>query len=131
MPDSPARNVDVLRKSSLDPGTERLATKQELISLLENNSNSPTPVATKEDSAKVSESSSNAAQQVETANSSPKKSRVLAEPEIDTSALRATPIQVEEVPAGTAHVDLVELAAILDQHRIWVETGGDEGHKAD
>src|SRR5262249_39711829 len=34
MPDSPAHN-DFLRKISLDPGTERLATKKELIALLE------------------------------------------------------------------------------------------------
>jgi len=35
MPDTPAQNVDVLRKLSLDPGTERLATKRELVALLE------------------------------------------------------------------------------------------------
>src|SRR5215469_5517080 len=35
MPDSPAQNNDLLRKLSHDPGTERLATKHELVALLE------------------------------------------------------------------------------------------------
>ncbi len=34
MPDSPA-NTDFLRKLSLDPGTERMATKEELVALME------------------------------------------------------------------------------------------------
>ena len=36
MPDSPAENnFAALKKMALDPGTERMATKEELISLLE------------------------------------------------------------------------------------------------
>ena len=35
MPDSPAQDIDISRKLSLDPGTERLATKEEMIALIE------------------------------------------------------------------------------------------------
>src|SRR4029077_9900008 len=113
MPDTPAQNVDVLRKLSLDPGTERLATKREMIALLERGAQpepTPTPatenvkktqteIATKENSAPVS--------------------------------ARAVPIVENSYTAETTHIDLVELAAILDQHKIWVESGGDEGRKAE
>ena len=113
MPDTPAQNVDVLRKMSLDPGTERLATKREMIALLERGAQpepTPTPatenvkktqteIATKENSAPVS--------------------------------ARAVPIVENSYTAETTQIDLVELAAILDQHKIWVESGGDEGSKAE
>ncbi len=35
MPDSPAQDIDISRKLSLDPGTERLATKDEMIALIQ------------------------------------------------------------------------------------------------
>jgi len=35
MPDFPAQDIDISRKLSLDPGTERLATKDEMIALIE------------------------------------------------------------------------------------------------
>jgi uncharacterized protein YjbI with pentapeptide repeats len=38
---------------------------------------------------------------------------------------------VSEVPPSTEQSWLLEFAAILDQHRIWVESGGEAGTKAD
>ena len=40
---------------------------------------------------------------------------------------------VPEVPTGeeSIGISLIELAEILDQHKIWVETGGESGGKAD
>src|SRR5262249_36009223 len=52
--------------------------------------------------------------------------------EIETEApARPMPILQNSSDAQSFHIDLVELAAILDQHKIWVESGGDEGTKAD
>lgn len=39
---------------------------------------------------------------------------------------------VPELPeTGTSGISMLELAEVLDQHRIWVETGGESGVKAD
>src|SRR5882724_6803780 len=39
----------------------------------------------------------------------------------------------EDIPPGegTIGISLIDLAEILDQHKIWVETGGESGAKAD
>ncbi len=113
MPDTPAHNVDVLRKLSLDPGTERMATKHELIGLLERGAHTeatPTPVM-----------------------ENVKKNQTEIEMKQDSATIsaRAVPILENSNNAETTQIDLVELAAILDQHKIWVESGGDEGTKAD
>ncbi|HJZ62804.1 MAG TPA: pentapeptide repeat-containing protein [Candidatus Acidoferrum sp.] len=132
MPDSPAHN-DFLRKISLDPGTERLATKKELVALLE-----------KDETPKTSQRISASAEKIEPAKSSAANSTAekasdvvrknvataLAEIETETPA-RPMPIPNTFDDVKTFHVDLVELASILDQHKIWVESGGDEGTKAD
>jgi uncharacterized protein YjbI with pentapeptide repeats len=50
-----------------------------------------------------------------------------------TPAKGPEPQQQNELPADTGSVtlSLIELAEILDQHRIWVETNGESGTKAD
>ena len=113
MPDTPAQNVDVLRKLSLDPGTERMATKRELVALLERGAQ-PEPVSTP-------------------ATENVKKTKIENETKEEsvTISTRAVPILENSYNAETTQIDLVELAAILDQHKIWVESGGDEGTKAD
>ncbi len=173
MPDSPARNVDVLRKLSLDPGTERMATKNEMIALLENNAQPQLPsiaekdmiaekniasaeksiatakkgtaqpeknitnvdkmiaTAEKNEVAKPATASNNFLQESNSVKSTPKTSRVLHDvANDDAPPARAVPI-LEDAGGGGTTLDLVELAAILDQHRMWVESGGDEGAKAD
>jgi len=183
MPDSPAENnFAALKKMVLDPGTERMATKEELISLLEAAAEpevSPRisgtgAIATstksevaKNQSAKIEVAENNSAKK-ESAKSenlkkesvkevaknpasaasehartdatleseaiaAKKKSNVLADLENLASRASARPVPIPETsaPETGTNVDLVELAAILDQHRIWVESGGDEGTKAD
>jgi len=178
MPDKPAHNTDVLRKLSLDPGTERMATKKEMIALLENDAQPQTVSlaekaivtaekataektiaernivsaernnivtaekniaqaektvvsAGKSEIAKPAAVSSHSTQESKPVISTPKSTRVLRDLEDrETSTKRAVPIPENTSSPGT-QLDLVELAAILDQHRIWVESGGDEGTKAD
>ncbi len=182
MPDSPAENnFAALKNMSLDPGTERMATKEELISLLESGeepqvspriSGHGATVAERSETARNQNIQNESCEQVptrkeiaksesskkETAKDEPrssdktdsvvaqaktnpeseapsvkKKSNVLADLENLASRASARPVPIPETPVheSGANVDLVELAAVLDQHRIWVESGGDEGTKAD
>jgi len=140
MPDSSARNVDVLRKLSLDPGTERMATKREMIALLENSTRPEVSSlaektvanAEKSEAEKAATVSNTSKQESSPVISSSKSTGVLRDVENDdVAATRPVPILQNSNDAETAQLDLVELAAILDQHKIWVESGGDEGTKAD
>lgn len=179
MPDSPA-NTDFLRKLSLDPGTERMATKEELVALLQRGAETkispavhaekaeakisptmrsekvemkisatpqteksgtekspavtaePKPAAASNNNSRTESAPLLATQETHetTETKEPRKSFFFEDDEANRPE-RATPIP-ENIPAGAAgQLDLVELAAILDQHRIWVESGGDEGTKAD
>ena len=141
MPDFPAQDIDISRKLSLDPGTERLATKDEMIALIERGAQ-PERSAEKIETPRPSilankpksESGISAPRVAEPPSAeTTKKSgsrRALNFDEKPTSS-RAVPIP-ENIHTGAAgEIDLVDLAAILDQHRIWVESGGDEGTKAD
>ena len=168
MPDSPARNnFEALRKLSHDPGTERMATKEELVSLLERGSETQLPATEVAPAqittapaqfaapvqivavpAPIAAAGANTAGQtpapVQTAEATPiakASKKHMQEPvqvkdkdekeEKEITLTRAIPIpDVASQDPGT-QLDLVELAAILDQHRIWVESGGDEGTKAD
>lgn len=141
MPDSPAQDIDISRKLSLDPGTERLATKEEMIALIERGAQ-PERAAEKNEAPIHSLVASKSKPERSVAPSRPsephgaepvKKSEGRRENKFgpEPSAPRAVPIP-ENIHAGAAgEIDLVELAAILDQHRIWVESGGDDGTKAD
>ena len=141
MPDFPAQDIDISRKLSLDPGTERLATKDEMIALIERGAQ-PERSAEKIETPRPSilankpksESSISAPRVAERPPAETTKrsgsGRALNFDEKPTSS-RAVPIP-ENIHTGAAgEIDLVDLAAILDQHRIWVESGGDEGTKAD
>ena len=145
MPDSPAQNADLLRKLSLDPGTERMATKHELIALLEKGSESELkPIADKNISlqgqqSKDSEkketgrslaSSGGSSADGGASNRTPRSAEKYRFEETET-LVAERPEPIPDSDTGTAHIDLIELAAILDQHKTWVESGSDEGTKAD
>jgi uncharacterized protein YjbI with pentapeptide repeats len=132
----------LLPETSAEPKTERMATPEELYALK-----------------RIAEVESAIAELVKTEGPS-EKCVEFGEPalaEIATSETESTPtevVQTENVEAGLAGVEnarfetpvsrdsseitenspgswLLELASILDQHRIWVETGGEGGTKAD
>jgi uncharacterized protein YjbI with pentapeptide repeats len=64
----------------------------------------------------------------------PKIKSVEAEPildkPVDTASLEGNSDSVQDIESSQGDW-LLELASILDQHRIWVETGGEAGTKAD
>src|SRR5882672_10004410 len=160
MPDSPARNnFEALRKLSHDPGTERMATKEELVALLERDAETPllapeaalaqitaapmqiAPaqiVAAAPIAAAIANTASRIAAPVQTMKATTIAKIVMQEPmqekeekeqREEMSPARAVPIpNAVDYDPGT-QLDLVELAAVLDQHRVWVESGGDEGTK--
>jgi hypothetical protein len=57
----------------------------------------------------------------------------LALQEQDPLALQEQEHPMPEITAedGLASISMLELAEVLDQHRIWVESGGETGAKAD
>src|SRR5689334_7712511 len=155
MPDSPA-NTDFFRKLSSDPETERMATKEELVSLLERGgaetrvSAAPhveknlapqleksvaaqtertadmkrekaelkAELAAGKKSKGESDSLYSTREMEEVFEPSERKRSILFGDDDENKPERAVPIP-ETISAGTAgQVDLVELAAILDQHRI-------------
>src|SRR5215475_2388419 len=136
MPDSPAQNnFAALKKLSLDPGTERMATKDELISLLdraaETHATSSEIPALAQTQVSVQTSSQLLLETAAASNSSSVETQLARKVEISkvvdveipddkpNMAKRAIPIPEIPVHEPGTHVDLVELAAILDQHRIW------------
>ena len=141
MPDSPAQDIDISRKLSLDPGTERLATKEEMIALIERGAQPERP-AEQTDTPKHSVLASKPKHESKVPSprlpepppaEAAKRSgsgRALNFDEKPTTP-RAVPIPENIYTGAAGEIDLIELAAILDQHRIWVESGGDEGTKAD
>jgi uncharacterized protein YjbI with pentapeptide repeats len=133
MPDSPAQNsIEALRSHSLDPGTERMATKEELIAMIERGA-APQSSATEATISPTASAQYPTPQSVQT--SAPAQSAKVSLKELnaetDTAQMRAIPIPDAATHDPGTQLDLVELAAILDQHKIWVESGGDEGTKAD
>jgi len=138
MPDSPAHNIDVLQKVSLDPGTERMATKDELISLLQSGAGPELVASGNGGAAGKGENSKNIESMKK--NESPKSSVVSSKHQSENAAVEAPqaavsmrPVPIPEIPVEdqARQIDLLELASTLDRHRIWVESGGDEGAKAD
>src|SRR5438552_5420283 len=132
----------LLPKTSEEPQTERMATPQELYALK-----------------RIAEMESAIAELVKTEAPSDKQTAIDdASPcEVDTievESAQAEPTQTKSVETELAAIEhaevdahessdtsktaepsqggwLLELASILDQHRIWVETGGEGGTKAD
>ncbi len=74
---------------------------------------------------------------IEVAVAEPKRATTQAEPEANAPLghldhLEHQPLQPEITnEASLSSISVLELAEVLDQHRIWVETGGESGAKAD
>src|SRR6266702_60551 len=114
----------LLPKTSEEPQTERMATPQELYALK-----------------RIAEMESAIAELVKTEPPSDKQTALeTASPcEVDTVEVESAQAEVDahensdtsETAKRSQGGWLLELASILDQHRIWVETGGEGGTKAD
>lgn len=149
MPDSPAQHTVVLTKAEYGATTERMATPEELMAL---------QLLAEEEQA-VIDAIESAAQLLEskTEERSGPAPEIPPEPEVEIAATLA-PAVAPPVPEDAAtdakevvlkdlrelaaesltsaesakRVDgVLDLAGILDQHRVWVETGGEAGAKAD
>ncbi|HEU0369462.1 MAG TPA: pentapeptide repeat-containing protein, partial [Candidatus Acidoferrum sp.] len=150
MPDSPAQQTIVLSKAEYGSTTERMATPEELLALqllaeeedavmqaIESVAQAPEPKPVQPvetvPTTKVEAGSPQIAatlSQIElpqTPNdvSAVETAKEVAQPQ-DVVADRVALSHRVSLPAG-----VFELAAILDQHRIWVESGGEAGSKAD
>ena len=115
MPDSPAQETLSLPKNPASSQTERMATPEELHALqrIAEVERAIAALAT------ADRASAEEAPAAKPAQSEAAKVEPVAEPE-------------PEVAPSSPHADFfLEFASILDQHRIWVETGGEEGTKAD
>jgi uncharacterized protein YjbI with pentapeptide repeats len=123
MPEAPAKSITLHKKP--DGPAERIATPEE-VRALKAKLTTPEP----EIEAAIAEAWSRSPESIEPA--------ALAAPVAapGEAATESSEPLVEPPPAapmerGQQGIDLLELAAILDQHKIWVETGGQEGAKAD
>jgi uncharacterized protein YjbI with pentapeptide repeats len=149
MPDSPAQQTIVLSRAEYGSTTERMATPEELLALqllaeeddavmqaIESVAQAPEPKPVQPvetvQTTKVEAGSPQIAaiSQIELPQTSNDVSAVETAKEVapppDAVSDRVALSQRVSLPAG-----LLELAAILDQHRIWVESGGEAGSKAD
>ncbi len=113
MPDSPAQEILSLQKKTTEPRTERMATAEELRALKE-----------------IAEAELATSEARKAAEKVLEEKHGLQTSPADEEVLEAISRIEEEVESRRSDW-LLELAAILDQHRIWVETGGDSGSKAD
>lgn len=145
MPDSPAQHPVVLTKAEYGATTERMATPEELFAL---------QLLAEDEQAVINaiESASPLAESKPEIRTAPSQES-LAKPEVEVAvaiepavAERAATEAKEDVlkdlrelaaesaastePAARAD-GVLDLAAILDQHCIWVESGGEAGSKAD
>ena len=151
MPDTPAQDILLLTKSTAVAQTERMATPEELYALrriaeveqaiselakaeppAEKKEESPLKVeAAKSETAKLPSLPAKSAE-------SPAPVSIFAATEVEAEDAENFASESAEAPAhrakfafGDADSWLLELASILDQHRIWVESGGEAGSKAD
>src|SRR5438477_11456428 len=148
MPETPAQDLLTLPKTTSASQTERMATPEELYALkrIAEVENAIAALAKKE-------LDSETERQLTIVK--PENAAAPNSPNITLSASAATPVNVaasvsvitETAPEAGRHADsesasakffagsgdsgLLELASILDQHRIWVESGGEAGTKAD
>jgi uncharacterized protein YjbI with pentapeptide repeats len=140
MPDSPAQHTVVLTKAEYGATTERMATPEELFALR----------LLAEEEAAVIDAIESASQLPECKPATAPESRettsaefasvepTVAEPiataqkEDALNDLREVATESAAAPEPPASGEgPLNLAAILDQHRIWVESGGEAGAKAD
>src|SRR5262245_16824965 len=139
MPDSPAQHTVVLTKAEYGATTERMATPEELLALQLLAEEEQAVIEAIESAAQLLEPEPiqapepPKASEIDAANAEPSINNVAANDQKEDAheALRelaANPVVVvapANQPAG------LDLAAIRDQHRIWVESGGEAGVKAD
>src|SRR6266851_5410625 len=114
MPDSPAQDTLLLLTTSAPAQTERMATPEELHALQR--------IAEVERAiAELAKTEQKSAEEISSG-----KFAQLETPKADA------PIAEAHASPSSPHADfLLEFASILDQHRIWAESGGEEGTKAD
>jgi uncharacterized protein YjbI with pentapeptide repeats len=156
MPETPAQELLTLLKNPAAAQTERMATPEELYALsriAEVESAIAKLAQEKDDSEKVTavqetSQSETAAATAQAANivtpiDTAKDTVSSVKPELldaqiaesdKPSVVSSTVLpssDLSELPPSTEQSWLLEFAAILDQHRIWVESGGEAGTKAD
>ena len=118
MPDAPVQDTSAPKKSA-----ERLATKEEVRSL------QAAPVTPEPE---IEAAIAQLLHPVRVAPASPEPAAPQKEPERESvnHFLNDPPARVS-TDFSPQRPDMLELAAILDQHKIWVESGGENGAKAD
>jgi uncharacterized protein YjbI with pentapeptide repeats len=140
MPDSPAQHTVVLTKAEYGSTAERMATPEELLALqllaeeeeavidaIESAAQLPDakPISATETPQIANTEMATVKQEFPETSAEDVKGDLLK----DVPDLAAEPVLAAE-PAKRAE-GVFDLAAVLDQHRIWVESGGEAGIKAD
>jgi uncharacterized protein YjbI with pentapeptide repeats len=129
MPEVPAHEALPLAKNSAGNQTERMATVEELHALerIAEVESALEKLAKSEcSSSEASATATNLA--AHCVQSEPEPAAVVSAPD-KTSTTEREP--ASENSGGLVGSWMLEFAVVLDQHRIWVETGGEAGSKAD
>jgi uncharacterized protein YjbI with pentapeptide repeats len=131
MPDTPANNTLLLQPVIADAGTERMATAEELRAL-RRLAEAERVLAEREASEKAAIERVIAA--TEESGIEPEEAGMVADVETSEAKVLEAITDSEYDGQGSASPSgdwMLELASILDQHRVWVESGGEAGTKAD
>jgi uncharacterized protein YjbI with pentapeptide repeats len=143
MPDSPANNTLVMPPTSTDVGTERMATAEELLALKKLAEAEAAFAAKAQEAAAeaervIAESTLAEKESLPAMVEEPTKKAKESAKNEDTTTSEAKVLEAitdsEYDGQGSASPSgdwMLELASILDQHRVWVESGGESGTKAD
>src|SRR5438477_5407288 len=148
MPETPAQDLLTLPKTTSASQTERMATPEELYALkrIAEVENAIAALAKKELDSETERQLIIAKPENAAAQNSPSRPvTAAAAAAVNTDAYVSVITEVAPGPepradsesasakffAGSGDSGLLELASILDQHRIWVESGGEAGTKAD
>jgi uncharacterized protein YjbI with pentapeptide repeats len=136
MPDSSAHQIVVLTKAEYGATTERIATPEELLALQFLAEGENAVIEAIESAAQLPHGNAGSAPDAEQAlNAAAKAPKIAASsPNLDVieEAIEETAAESVALSEPASRPERVlELAAILDQHRIWVESGGEAGGKAD
>src|SRR5579863_1686290 len=158
MPDNPADKKAAMRKNDTEPPIERLATPEELaefggvpnpdqeaeiLALLEEQMAEETEELAADAEHYFSEFAPASKEEKSAAAEEPKLlPEVLSAATADTDAfVDGEPVRIEveeprylresDAEPQVQHADLLELAVVLDQHRLWVESAGKNGVRGD
>src|SRR6516162_7309914 len=123
MPDTPAHPILILSKAQHGDTTERMATPEELLALQ----------LLEEEAEAVTGSAATPGRSATQLPDQGSPSMAPASAPVPTVAEAGSLASSEPSTPNTPVLPdgLLELAAVLDQHRSWVESGGEEGTKAD